>query len=315
MAEKFYYIKHDSGVKGPFHAHQIIEMIEEQLLSKDVMISENRIYWNTAEEVLKLKKEEAPKTVAFPQPSRPRPAENNSKSAVILKEYETAVPFILPQTVSDKSAHPKAVPDPVSATFSMIWNAPEYLKNMYMIFELYPDRSNETVKYSAYTLILCMLTEFIMAITLFGLFLRKYFLPVMIAIVLIMLCQMLLIFLENLCMAAIARRKKLFEPPVLIMQMQSVTFTTFMTALPLSALLADTHDTISIVWKIIVSIFCFASAIAGMANMNWGLFRAMTDIFDFQLTSKISLIMLNTVQWLLLTAAIFNLAKIFTKIL
>lgn len=327
MSEKYYYIKQDSGITGPFSAYQIIEIINSGILSEDVMISENRIYWNSAANILlpkKQKKDNEPRTVALKlkpletEPPQPAAQKTETASPIVLKDDEKAVPFILPET---SPAIPKTifVPDPVSVTFSMVWNAPRYLKNMEQIINydnLHPnERNSEAVKYSARTAMLCVLTEFIMTMTLCGILLRQYFIAILIAILLIMICQAFLIFLENLCMAAIAHKKKLFEPSVLIMQLQLAAFTAFMAALPLGALTADTQNSTHIAWKIIAYIFCFAAAVAGMTNMSCGLFRAMTDIFNFQTTSKISLIMLNILQWLLLTAAIFKLTTILTMIL
>ena len=126
MADKYYYIKRESDIVGPFSTAQIMNMIQEQILSRDTMLSENRIYWNTAEEIL-FPKKEVPKTTIFSVP-KPKKEKTVEKEKVILKDEE-AVPFILPEKNTEKSVS-KNIPDPVSATFSMIWNAPQYLKNM-----------------------------------------------------------------------------------------------------------------------------------------------------------------------------------------
>ena len=306
MADKYYYIKRGSDIVGPFGTAQIINMIQEQILDKNTMISENRIYWNTAEEIL-FPKKEVPKTTIFSVP-KPKKEKTVEKEKVVLKDEEE-VPFILPEEKTKISA-PKNIPDPVSATFKMIWHAPQYLKNMEKLHKF-----QQAASFSNRTVLLCIITEAVMAITLFALLLREYFIAILIASVLVMLCQFLLIFLENLCMSAIARRDKLFENSVLLMQFQLISFTTFMTAVPFAAIAADTNNTLHIALKIGIIIFGTLSAICGMCNMSCGLYRATTDIFKFQMTSKISLIMLNTVQWLVFTTAIFKITEIFKNIL
>ncbi len=306
MADKYYYIKRESDIVGPFSTAQIMNMIQEQILSRDTMLSENRIYWNTAEEIL-FPKKEVPKTTIFSVP-KPKKEKTVEKEKVVLKDEEE-VPFILPEKNTEKSVS-KNIPDPVSATFSMIWNAPQYLKNMELL-----KKFKQAASFSTRTVLLCIITEAVMAITLFALLFREYLLEILLASVFVMLCQFLLIFLENLCMSAIAHKDNLFENSVLLMQFQLISFTTFMTSVPFAAVASDTNNSLHIALKIGIIIFCAVSAIFGMSSMSCGLYRATTDIFNFQMTSKISLIMLNIVQWLVFTTAIFKITEIFKNIL
>ena len=325
---EFYYIKRDDGVSGPFSAVQLTDMIKEQILPENVMISENRIYWNTAAKLL-LHKDEVKSVSVMPEetsvpetyfPIEKEKTVEQKAESVVLKNDEEPVKFELPSEnrKTEVVVNSASVPDPISATFSMVWNAPLYLKNMDLMMQydnLYPtEKQSDALKFSSRTVILCAVSEFIMVMTLFGLFLPQYFLPVFVSVILIMFCQAMLIFLENLCMAAIAHKKKLFENSVLLMQFQLISFTTFVTAVPLSAVIYDTHNSINIVLKMIIYVFSIAAAFFGMYNMSNGLYRAMNDIFKFQTTSVISMIMMNIFQWALLTTAIFKLVSFLKSI-
>ena len=147
---KFYYIKRNDNITGPFSEIQLKNMFVKNILDNNTLISDDRIKWSTFSSVFVPKE---PETVYMELPVKPVVEEPATvylelppnKKEIIQEEEEITeedVPEEEENAEPEDDVMPDVIPDPVYITFSMIWNAPAYIRNMHYMYNLEESRSS-----------------------------------------------------------------------------------------------------------------------------------------------------------------------------
>lgn len=321
MSEVFYYIKNGENITGPFPAGQLRDMIQNNILPSSIMISENRIYWNSAAKILLNEKDETTQTVTFKLP--PEKQVVKAQTAVEIIPENPPAPILpaeepaLQETVKDDSAEQDSlqdkciiIPNPIYATFSMLYNAPSYLKNMHASIKYdytFPtEPKSSAAQFSLLTVCGCIFIEFVAIFFMMFSMISDKALSFMTCSIMAIMVMGLLLILENICFSAAAKQKKLFDRFVLLMQMQLSSFYAFMVGMVLFAVRETSLKALPLYLQIITILFVLAVSAAGMINMGTGMYYAAKNLFKFKMAGRIAAIAVTELQWILFLVAVAN---------
>ena len=308
MAEKFFYIKSNRKINGPFTFEQLEKMHGSSLLSAADMISENKVSWQSAEKFFAApEKEEAKKNL----PLLKTLTINIGK--VFFPDFK--VPKDEPPVLKEKKhtvkKDGKIVSSPLSSVIFMCWNAPRALKNLQLMreFNRQTKRDDDT---SVYAVLGCAFLLFLLFMMFFAsivLYLPSSLNAVWLA-ALLGAGVYLIFFLENLSLSAIFNIEKLFDCDLLIMQMLLTSTGTFCFALPIAAAAVVGMENLPTALNVLILTFALIAAVGETVNLICGFVEVNRRSFKMKTGALSAVCSLQVIQLLLFGATAWKLFKI-----
>lgn len=292
MAETFFYMRTaGNSQQGPFSFSQLVRLREKNLLPPDVLLSADLITWKNASEFFQSEQTESSATAA--------PSRNMESTAPQNVEYPGSMPE--PGEIAATS--------PVYTTFGFCWNAPTNLNRLLAVEEKCTgNRVLTGVCGVATTLILFLFfTTFVFAVVQTSAWCGA----LMITTAALFTAGVLLLLLENLCLARYARLKTDRVYLFLMMQIFCVTTVVFTAGFPLFGLYLANGPVW--LWYLIPG-FSGAVLIAGTVNLILGCVCGYRRIFRFGKAATAALTFLFTLQWLAVFPAGYFLFEQIQKI-
>ena len=302
---KYYYIKRNENITGPFSEIQLKNMFVKNILDNNTLISDDRIKWLTFSSVFVPAE---PATVYMQLPEKPEIAEPDTvylelppkHKEVIPEEEEITEEEDNPENeeIEEEDDMPEFLPDPVYTTFSMIWNAPAYIRNMHYMCSLKESRSS-AMKFTLSVISLSFVLEILICGMLFFFADRNLCIAGMTSILLTAILTILLLLLENLCIAAIVKYEKMLNHFLLFMQINLFAFSAFVCGMPLAGL-AAADTAVSPALKAICITYAALTGTACMINMGAGIIHVSRNFFKMHNFSSIFAAILNVVLWFIM---------------
>lgn len=303
---KFYYIKRNDNITGPFSEIQLKNMFVKNILDNNTLISDDRIKWSTFSSVFVPKE---PETVYMELPVKPVVEEPATvylelppnKKEIIQEEEEITeedVPEEEENAEPEDDVMPDVIPDPVYTTFSMIWNAPAYIRNMHYMYSLEESRSS-AMKFTLSVIALSVVLEIFVCGMLFFFADRNLCIAGITSILLTAVMTILILLLENLCIASIVKYEKMLNHFQLFMQINLFAFSAFVCGMPLAGL-AAANTAVSPALKAVCIAYAALTGTACMINMGAGIVHVSKKFFKMHNFSSIFAAILNIVLWFLM---------------